>query len=354
MKLSDLGWNSFFDSHFAQYASEGYSAMRVIYENRGKYIALNDFGKFNCEVSGKFQFEAVNKSSFPAVGDWVVASVVANEKKAIINAVLPRKSFFSRKVVGEKTEEQVIASNIDTIFIVIGLDLNFNLRRIERYLSIAWNSGSVPVLLLNKTDTCEDTEFKKKEVEEIAFGIEVHNISAHTGFGLDNLNKYLNNGKTGAFIGSSGVGKSSIINAILGDEMLKTSEVSGLGNRGKHTTTSRELIILSNGGIVIDTPGMRELQIWGNDDGLQNVFSDIEQIARSCKFIDCQHDKEPACAVKEALRNGELEQKRFESYLKLKKEYAYLADRQSNTASVVERKRWKEISKYAKTLKKNK
>jgi ribosome biogenesis GTPase / thiamine phosphate phosphatase len=354
MNLSELGWDSFFDSHFAQYAAEGYSAMRVIYENRGKYVSLNDIGKFKCEVSGKFQFEAVNKSSFPAVGDWVAASVVANEEKAIINAVLPRKSFFSRKVVGERTEEQVIASNIDTIFIVTGLDLNFNLRRIERYLSVAWNSGAVPVILLNKSDTCEDAEVKRNEVEEIAFGVEVHNISAHTGWGLDNLYKYLNNGKTAAFIGSSGVGKSSIINAILGADLLKTSEVSGLGSRGKHATTWRELIILPNGGIVIDTPGMRELQIWGNDDGLQNAFSDIEQLALNCKFRDCRHDKEPACTVKEALRNGSLEQKRFESYLKLKKEYEYLAERQSNTASAVEKKRWKEISKYAKMLKKNK
>jgi len=354
MKLNDLGWNPFFEDHYKQYKNQNYSPMRIIRVNREKYTACNEIGEFLCEVTGKFRFEYKSKSEYPTVGDWIVASILTGEEKAIIHAVLPRQSAFSRKVAGQVTEEQVVAANIDTIFIVTGLDLNFNLRRIERYLSIAWESGAVPVVLLNKSDLCPDNEIRKREVESVAVGVDVYTLSAYNNSGLERLNKYLITGKTVAFLGSSGVGKSTIINSLLGSSRLKVNEVSKLGSRGHHTTTFRELIILEGGGLVIDTPGMREIQVWGDEEGLSRSFSDIEELATECRFRDCSHENEPGCAVQKAISDGSIEPERLNNYLKLKKEFAYLKDRQTMNPNAIEKARWKKISKIAKKIKKNK
>lgn len=353
MQLSDLGWDSFFDMNFESFRNQGFSAMRIIREDRGKYIAYSELGEFTCEVSGKLRFEADSKGKFPTVGDWVAVFVHSNEKKATIHALLPRKSVFSRKVAGQIIDEQVIAANIDTVFIVIGLDLNFNLRRIERYLSVACESGVIPVVLLNKADLCAETEARKKEVESIAFGIEVHVLSAFQNVGMEILNKYIHTGGTVAFLGSSGVGKSTIINSLLGTDRLKVNEVSKLGSRGRHTTTFRELILLPSGGMVIDTPGMRELQVWGDEEGFKKVFDDIEELALNCRFRDCSHGNEPDCAIQEALNDGTLLPKRLENYLKLKKEFTYLTNRLTMKANAVKKARWKKISQHAKDLKKH-
>ena len=354
MRLTDLGWNPFFESHFEPYGPQGLLPMRILRENREKYLACGEPGEFTCEVSGRFRFKAGGKREFPAVGDWVAASTLPGEEKAVIHALLPRKSAFSRKVAGEITDEQVVAANIDVVFIVCGLDLNFNLRRIERYLSLAWESGAVPVVLLNKSDICPEAGERKSEVESIAFGVDVHAVSASTNTGMDIIEKYIPAGGTAAFLGSSGVGKSTIINSILGAERLKVNEVSDLGSRGRHTTTFRELIFLPNGGMVIDTPGMRELQVWGDEGGLRQAFDDIEELASGCRFKDCSHRGEPGCGVQKAIDEGALDPDRLKSYLKLKKEFAYLADRQTMTASAIEKARWKSIRQYAKTLKKDK
>lgn len=350
MKLIDLGWDSYFEKHYEQYRDLKYSPMRICRENRGKYKAFGESGEFDCEISGKFRFEAGQggKPEFPAVGDWVAATVRGNEKKATIHALLPRKSVFSRKVAGEITDEQVAAANIDTVFIVTGLDLNFNLRRIERYLAMAWNSGAVPVVILNKSDICEDVGSRIYEVESIAPGVDIYAMSTMNNTGIESLSKYLQAGKTTAFLGSSGVGKSSIINSLLGGEILKVNEVSGFGSRGRHTTTHRELMLLPGGGIVIDTPGMRELQVWGDEEGLNQTFDDISSIASGCRFKDCSHENEPGCAVLEAVNNGILDPKRLESYKKLKKEFKYLADRETMKPGAIEKARNKTISKQVK------
>jgi ribosome biogenesis GTPase / thiamine phosphate phosphatase len=352
MDLIDLGWNSFFEKEFEQYKNNGFAAARIAQQHRRNYIALSEKGEFLTEVSGKFRHEANTRGQFPAVGDWVALSVRVNENGATIHALLPRQSVFLRKEAGVNTEEQVVAANIDTVFIVCGLDGDFNLRRIERYLILAWESGAVPVILLNKCDLCHEFETRVNEVESLAIGVSLHAISAADGSGFDCFEKYLVRGKTSAFLGSSGVGKSSIINRLLGEERLRVNEVSQDNIHGRHTTTYRELIMLPNGGLVIDTPGMRELQVWGDEQGLKKAFEDIEEFAVNCRFRDCTHENEPGCAVQIAISDGNLDADRFKSFLKLRKELQYLTARQTMKASAVEKLRWKHISLLRKDLKK--
>ncbi len=359
--LTQLGWTKWFEEHFAPFAGEGMAPGRIIREDRNLYHLVGENGQLMAKVSGRLRDSALSRADFPTVGDWVAMRKLPQEDKAIIHALLPRKSCFSRKAVlsggmpdtGGKTDEQVLAANVDTVFLVTGLDADFSIRRIERYVTVAYNSSATPVIILNKADLCEDIDNRLAEVESVAVGVDVLALSAATGSGLESLKRYLPVGKTVAFLGSSGVGKSTIINGLLNEERLKTNAVREHDSRGRHTTSHRELVVLPDGGIVIDTPGMREIQLWNDDDGLKRAFGDIETLARHCRFHDCSHTTEPGCAVLAALENGELDHSRFNNYLKLQKEIAHLAKRQDiKLRRSSERARDKKYRQYFKDLKK--
>lgn len=276
------------------------------------------------------------------MGDWVVVSLRVEEMKATIHKVLPRKSKFSRKIAGINTKEQIVASNIDTIFLVNALNKDFNARRIERYLIMAWESGATPVVLLSKADLSIDLEEKLIETEKVAVNVPIHVISAVDKRGFDELTQYLQPGKTIALLGSSGVGKSTLLNFLAGENLQETKEVREYDDRGRHTSTSREMFILDNGAIMIDTPGMRELQLWGGADGISEAFEDIEELASNCKFSDCMHKKEPGCAIKKAIEDGIIDEKRFKNYVTLQKESKMFEKKQSDIIRIASNKKSKE------------
>lgn len=350
MDLTNLGWNSHFQQHFDNNKMAGLIPGRIAQEHKSMYLAIGQNGEYSAELSGKYRYQAAGKIDYPTVGDWVAMSE-RDSGKATIQDLLPRKSAFIRKEAGQRTAEQLVAANIDIVFIVSGLDNNYNVNRIERYLTLAYESGATPIILLNKCDLRHDLDSIIREVESRAIAVSVLAISAVTGDGIDKLAGYLTRGNTAAFLGSSGVGKSSNINRLLGENRLKVNSVRQDDSRGHHTTTHRELLVLPSGGIVIDTPGMRELQVWGDDSGLASAFDDIEVIARDCRFRDCNHQDEPGCAVQTAISDGSLKDERFQSYLKLKKELRYLEAKQVMKASAVEKMRWKRISQIQKAFK---
>jgi ribosome biogenesis GTPase len=325
--LEKLGWSDFFAESFRQYIQDNYAAGRVYVQQRGVYWLYTEAGEIQAEIAGSL-LNRTKGGELPAVGDWVVIRPRNEEGKGIIHEILPRKSKFSRKVAGNKVEEQVVAANIDTVMLVSGLDKDFNLRRIERYFTVALNSGADSVVVLNKADVCKDLERKIKEVESVAQGVPVVCVSATQNEGLETLLPFLAPGRTVAFLGSSGVGKSTIINRLLGKEAQKVQPVRVGDNRGCHTTTHRELILMPGGGLVMDTPGMRELQLWAADEDSRTAFEDIESLSALCHYSDCQHRNEPGCAVREAIENENLSLERFDNYVKLQKEVKHLIEKQ--------------------------
>jgi ribosome biogenesis GTPase / thiamine phosphate phosphatase len=354
VSLDDLGWNSFFQKNYQLIKIPDSVPARVITGSREAFQVYCRHGELSAGITGRMRYNAGEENLYPAVGDWVVVKPLLKEQKCIIHAVLPRKSKFSRKVAGERTEEQIVAANIDTVFIVSGLDggRNFNLRRVERYLTLAWNSGAIPVMVLNKADLCHDIDNYVHSIESIAPGVSVHTVSARQKTGLSALRSYLGRGQTAAFLGSSGVGKSALINALLGTEKQVTGKVRADDRMGRHTTTKRELILLPDGGMVIDTPGMREIQLWAGEEDLQGTFQDIEMLAELCRFADCSHTAESGCAVKAAIEQGELDPARLDSYHKLQNELKYLSAREDHSTRQYEKMRWKKIAKWSKELKK--
>jgi ribosome biogenesis GTPase len=328
LSLEALGWDEARASAFARVAGKGLVPGRVALESTHVYRVLTAEGERLAHVAGRFRHRAASRRDFPAVGDWVALRQDANAARAVIEAILPRTSRFSRKVAGAETEEQVVAANIDVIFLVSGLDEELNLRRIERYLVVARESGAAPVILLNKADLDPDHADRAREVATAAGDVPVLSISSRTGDGFDALDAYLQPGRTVALLGSSGVGKSSIVNRLVGRELLATRDVRARDSRGRHASTVRQLVILPTGAIVIDTPGLRELQLWDASANMPAAFDDIEAIAAACRFRDCRHDQEPGCAVKEAVEEGRLPAERLANYHKLAGELRRLEERQ--------------------------
>ncbi|WP_226659607.1 ribosome small subunit-dependent GTPase A [Pseudalkalibacillus hwajinpoensis] len=342
MNRIGLGWNSYFEETYQKINKEEFLPARVRMEHRGGYELLTGEETYTAELSGKFRFEAEQRDSLPAVGDWVLISP-GTDQKAMIHYLLPRKSKFSRKIAGTTTEEQIIVANVDTVFLVNALNQDFNPSRIERYLVMAWESGANPVIVLSKADLCEDIEEKVSALSNLAVGVPVHAVSSATEEGLERLTSYLTEGTTTALLGSSGAGKSTLINKLYGKEIQVVQDIREDDGKGKHTTTSRELITLPSGGVLIDTPGMRELQLWETDH-LSQSFPDIEAFAQQCRFRDCQHDGEPKCAVRNAIEEGILEERRFENYKKFHRELAFLERQTNKKAQLDEKKKWKKIA----------
>ena len=323
--LEDYGWTEHFAAAFEPFAAGGFEPGRVFLQHNRIYTLYTAAGETEAETTGRLRYLARGAEDLPAVGDWVVIRRTAREGKAKIHDLLPRRSKFSRKAAGRETEEQVVAANVDTVFLVTGLDRDFNPRRVERYLIMAWESGAEPVVVLNKADLVEDADARREEIGRVAPGVPVLLLSAKRGEGVEQLLPYTGRGRTVALMGSSGVGKSTIVNRLLGSEVQRTQEVRIGDERGRHTTTHRELFLLEGGGLVLDTPGMRELQLLLSERGLRETFEEIEEIAAECRFGDCRHEGEPGCAVREALEGGALDPARYENYRKMRAEMRHAA-----------------------------
>jgi len=308
-------------------------------------MVMTENGEASAVMPGRFRNAPGPEASLPAIGDWVAIDASQTGATATVQAVLPRKSKFSRNAAGQETREQVLAANIDHAFIVCSLNCEINPNRIQRYLVSVYDSGAMPVVLLNKEDLCPDPSEPMARLGPTAATVPVHLLSAATGRGFETLGQYLTAGRTGVFLGSSGVGKSTIINRLLGHEAIRVAETSNYKDRGRHTTTGSELYFLGTGGMVIDTPGLRELQLWDGRAGLPQAFPDIEELACLCRFSDCRHDKEPGCAVRGAVDQGKLDSDRHRSYQKLQRELKFHQRQQDVRLRIEEARRWRSLSK---------
>lgn len=354
MSLQNLGWNSRLAEDLEFLADATLHPARVIQQQKETYTVHTGEREFRAHLSGKFRHNIITNVAYPAVGDWVAVHLPEGADQAVIQAVLPRKSVFLRKEAGLSSAGQIIAANADTAFLATGLDGDFNPRRIERYLTLAWESGTRPVILLTKADLRADLDSALGEIENIAVGVPVHAVSATAGLGMESLAPYLRAGETVVLLGSSGVGKSTLLNAWLGREMQRVQTVREDDSRGRHTTTSRQLFVLPGGAWVLDTPGMRELGLWDAEAGLKSAFEDVLSLAEACRFRDCRHESEPGCAVRTAVEEGRLSEGRLGSYQKLVREEAHAKRRHDVQAQLDEKRRWKGISKLQKEISKRK
>ena len=334
--LGALGWSAHFEEAFAPYEGDGFVPARVAVQHRGAYVVCAETGELSAEPTGRLHHET-GPGGLPVAGDWVAIRVHEDGSGATIHAVLPRRTSISRKAAWLATEEQVLGANIDVVFLVAGLDGDLNPRRLERYLATVWNSGAEPVVVLSKADLCDDVDAALASVAGVAIGVPVHVASGLTGEGVDELRAYLTGNRTVALLGSSGVGKSTLINRLRGEDVQAVAEVRNDG-RGRHTTTTRELVQLPGGGLLLDTPGIRELQLWDVNEGFGTTFDDVESLAAECHFNDCSHDGEPGCAIQSALVDGSLERERYASYTKLQRELRALAIKQDKRLQADERK----------------
>jgi ribosome biogenesis GTPase len=339
--LSRYGWDATLEQAFAPHAADGLVPGRIVLEHTHIYRVATAEAEVLARVSGRLRHHAGTRADFPGVGDWVALAPAARAGDARILAVLPRRSRFSRQAAGDSTREQIVAANIDTVFLVAGLDGDFNTRRIERYLLVGMESGAAPVIVLNKADMVEDAQSLAATVRALAGATPVHVVSCRTPESLEVLRPYLGAGKTGALLGSSGVGKSTIANRLVGHDLLRTQDVRESDGRGRHTSTARQLVLLPGTGVLIDTPGMRELQLWDTAESIPGAFGDIDALAAGCRFRDCRHQQEPGCAVRAAVAAGDLSAGRFESYHKLQAEQAHQSKQLDQRAQMDEKRRAK-------------
>jgi ribosome biogenesis GTPase len=349
MNLEFLGATATILGAFSPHASQGLVLARVAISQRDRYRLYAESGELDAEPSGAMWYRSAGPAAMPVVGDWVAARVVG-PGQAIVDAVLPRRTLFSRRAAGRREDQQPIAANIDLVFLVCGLDGDFNLRRLERYLTLAAESGARPVVVLNKSDVCEDLAGRIEETAAVAGSAPIVACSAHTGEGLAALDGFLAPGRTIALLGSSGVGKSTLVNRFVGEERLRTNEVRESDSRGRHTTTHRELVVLPRGGALIDTPGMRELQLWASEESVDAAFDDIAAIAAACRFRDCTHTSEQGCAVRAAVAAGSIGEERMESYRKLLKEARHHEIASDKFAALEQKRKWKVIHKAVKRM----
>jgi ribosome biogenesis GTPase len=343
--LRELGFAGPVAASFTRLAARGLVPGRVVTAHARLLRVRTEDGEALATLAGALRHQARSPEDRPAVGDWVALRPAKAGHRAVVQAVLPRRTAFLRRAAGKRDVVQVLAANVDTVFLVMGLDGDFNLRRIERALVLAWESGAEPVVLLNKADLCDDVPARCADVEAVAPGVPVRAIAAKPGEGLDSLAPWLLPGRTVALLGSSGVGKSTIVNRLLGSEKQKTREVLDADDRGRHTTTHRELVLLPGGALLLDTPGLRELQLWSDGAGLQAAFEDLHEISSACRFTDCRHETEPGCAVRAAVEEGRLEPARLDSFRKLQAELRALEAREDPLKRREERSRWKAIYK---------
>jgi ribosome biogenesis GTPase len=349
--LERWGWNRFFEQQIQQYERDDVRARlawaRVVEEQRGLY-RIDGGARGWAEVSGRFRHESSSAADFPAVGDWV--GVAASASTSIIHVRLERRSTVSRAAAGPAAAEQIIAANVDTIFLVTALTQDVNPRRLERYLTMVWDAGAVPVVVLNKSDLSDDPERECAAIRARLPHVDVVSVSALADEGLPALSPYLQPAHTVALLGMSGVGKSTLINHLLGGERLAVGAVRASDGRGRHTTTSRQLVELPGGALLIDTPGMRELQLWSDESSVEQAFDDIAELARGCRFEDCAHGSEPGCAVMEAVANGQLEEDRLANYQRLLREAAFQARKHDKAGEAEVKRRWKQMHKAAKAF----
>ena len=353
LTLEALGWDDGFEAQLRAREEGGLQPARVAIAHNAFYQLSTTEGDILAEVAGRLRHRSAGADARPVVGDWVAIRLGANGNTATIEAVLRRRCCFSRKAAGEPTRRQLIAANIDTVLLVCGLDDDFNLRRIERYLVAIRNSGAAPVLVLNKADLCPDPAAARAAAGALASEAPLHVIDALSPGGAEPLREHLPPGRTGALIGSSGVGKSTIINRLLGSERQRTGAVRRRDGRGRHTTSQRELILLPDGGLIIDTPGMRELQLWDVTDALDDAFDDIRALAAECRFRDCGHDGEPRCAVRGAVEAGRLSAARLDNYRRLRHERQAVRQRRDELARLEEHRRVKPVHRAMRALRSN-